>query len=39
MDRKARVREYKHTARAMGVYWVRNTVNGKAFLGTARASR
>jgi len=36
MDRKALVREYRYTARPMGVYRVRNTVNGKALLGTAR---
>ena len=36
MDRKALARDYKNTPRPMGVYCVRNTVNGKAFLGTAR---
>ena len=36
MDRKALVRDYKNTARPMGVYRVRNMVNGKACLGTAR---
>lgn len=36
MDRKALVRKYKETPRPMGVYCVRNTVNGKVFIGTAR---
>jgi len=36
MDRKALVRDYKNTPRPMGVYRVRNTANGKAFIGTAR---
>jgi hypothetical protein len=36
MDRKALARDYKNTPRPMGVYCVRNIVNGKAFLGTAR---
>ncbi len=29
MDKKALVREYKETRRPMGVYCIRNTVNGK----------
>ena len=33
MDRKALVREYKETQRPMGVYCVRNTVNGKLLVG------
>jgi hypothetical protein len=36
MDRKALVPDYKNTPRPMGVFRVRNTVNGKAFIGTAR---
>jgi hypothetical protein len=36
MDRKALVREYKNTPRPMGLYRVRNKLNGKAFIGTAR---
>ena len=35
MDRKARIREYKETPRPMGVYRVRNTVNGKSLVGTS----
>ena len=35
MDRKARIREYKDTPRPMGVYRVRNTVNGKALVGSS----
>ena len=29
MDRKAIIREYKDTHRPMGVYLIKNTVNGK----------
>ena len=36
MDRKALIREYKETRRPMGVYRVRNTVNGKSFIGTSK---
>jgi len=35
MDRKARIREYKETPRPMGVYRVRNTVNGKSLIGSS----
>ena len=35
MDKKALKREYKETARPMGVYQVRNTVNGKVLIGTS----
>jgi hypothetical protein len=35
MDKKALKREYKETARPMGVYQIRNTVNGKVLLGTS----
>ena len=35
MDRKARIREYKKTPRPMGVYRVRNTVNGKSLVGSS----
>ena len=34
MDRKALIREYKETERPMGVYQVRNTMNGKVFVGS-----
>jgi hypothetical protein len=33
MDKKALIREYKDTQRPMGVYQVRNTVNGKVLIG------
>lgn len=33
MDRKALIREYKMAHRPMGVYRVRNTVNGKSLVG------
>ena len=35
MDRKARIREYKDTPRPMGVFRVRNTVNGRCFIGSS----
>jgi hypothetical protein len=35
MDRKALIREYKESGRPMGVFRVRNTVNGKALVGTS----
>jgi hypothetical protein len=33
MDKKTLIREYKGTRRPMGVYCIRNTVNGKLFVG------
>ncbi len=33
MDKKALIREYKETSRPMGVYCIRNTVNGKLLIG------
>jgi hypothetical protein len=33
MDRKALIREYKESQRPMGVYCIRNTVNGKLLVG------
>ena len=33
MDKKALIREYKETRRPMGVYSIRNTVNGKLLVG------
>jgi hypothetical protein len=33
MDRKALIREYKETRRPMGVYCVRNNINGKLLVG------
>lgn len=35
MDRKTAVRAYKETPRPMGVYRVRNTVNGAALIGSS----
>lgn len=35
MDKKALLREYKETPRPMGVYQIRNTVNGKLMVGTS----
>jgi hypothetical protein len=35
MDKKALKREYKETTRPMGVYQIRNTVNGKVLIGTS----
>ena len=37
MDRKALIRDYKETRRPMGVFRVRNTVNGKSMIGTSKA--
>ncbi len=33
MDKKALIREYKETRRPMGIYCIRNTVNGKLLVG------
>jgi hypothetical protein len=35
-DRKALIRQYKETPRPMGLFQVRNTVNGKIFIGASR---
>jgi hypothetical protein len=35
MDKKALIREYKENPRPMGVYQVRNTVNGKLLVGAS----
>ncbi len=35
MHRKARIREYKETPRAAGVYVVRNTASGKLLIGAS----
>ena len=34
MDRKTLIREYKAIRRPMGIFQVRNTLNGKVFLGS-----
>lgn len=36
MDRKALIREYKETQRPMGVYQIRNNVNGKLLVGSSK---
>ena len=35
MNRKEAIRAYKDARRPMGVYQVRNTVSGKAYIGTS----
>ncbi len=35
IDRKARTREYKETARPAGVYRIRNTVQGRSLVGAS----
>jgi hypothetical protein len=35
MDKKALRRDYKETPRPMGVFQIRNTVNGKVWIGTS----
>src|ERR1043165_7232101 len=35
MDKKALIRQYKETRRPMGAYQIRNTVNGKVFVGVS----
>lgn len=35
MDRKALIREYKESRRPIGVFGVRNTVNGKSLVGAS----
>jgi group I intron endonuclease len=35
MDKKGKIREYKNTPRPMGVYQIRNKVNGKVFIGSS----
>ena len=35
MDRKERLRQYKETPRPVGVYLVRNTASGTAFIGSS----
>ena len=33
MDRKAKIRKYKDTPRPMGIYQIKNKVNGKVLIG------
>ena len=35
MDRKARIREYKDTPHPMGIYQIKNKVNGKILIGSS----
>lgn len=35
MDRKAMIREYKETPRPMGIFQIKNTVNGKICIGSS----
>jgi hypothetical protein len=35
MDRKAKIREYKDTPLSMGVYQIKNKVNGKILVGSS----
>ncbi len=35
MDKRALTREYKESRRPMGVYQIRNTVNGKLLVGVS----
>jgi len=37
--RKALIRQYKQTPKAMGVYAIRNTSNGKLYIGSSRDLR
>jgi hypothetical protein len=36
MDRKALIREYKNTPREMGVYRIKNRLNGKVLIGASK---
>ena len=35
MDRKAKIREYKDTSFSMGVYQIKNKINGKILIGSS----
>ena len=35
MDRKAKIRKYKDTPRLMGIYQIKNKVNGKILIGAS----
>ena len=39
MNRKELIDRYKQTIQPMGIYQIRNTVNGKVFLGSAKDLR
>ena len=36
MDKKAKIREYKNTPLPMGVYQIKNKVNGKVLIGSSK---
>ena len=36
MNRKEKIKEYKQSIQPMGVYQIRNKVNGKIFLGSSK---
>ena len=36
MDKKAKIREYKDTPRPMGVFQIKNKVNGKVLIGSSK---
>lgn len=36
MDKKAIIRDYKSTPRPMGIYQIKNTVNGKILIGSSK---
>ena len=36
MDRKEKINEYKQSIQPMGIYQIRNRVNGKIFLGSSK---
>jgi len=35
MDKKTKIREYKDTARPMGVFEIKNKINGKVLIGSS----
>ena len=35
MDKKTKIREYKETPRLMGLYQIKNKVNGKILIGSS----
>lgn len=39
MNRKELTNKYKETVQPMGIYQIRNTINGKLFLGSAKDLR
>ena len=39
MNRKEKIKEYKKSIQPMGIYQIRNKVNGKVFLGSSKDLR